>query len=103
MTLTATRPLRLPRLPRPAFATAAGFLVILGVAALWPGLFAGDPLAADPFQVLQAPSAAHWFGTDQLGRDVFDRVVHGARHSLAIGVAATPMANECRAPWITRS
>jgi peptide/nickel transport system permease protein len=39
--------------------------------------------------VLEAPSAAHWFGTDQLGRDVLDRVVHGARHSLAIGLAAT--------------
>jgi peptide/nickel transport system permease protein len=89
MTLTATRPLRLPR---PAVATAAGFLVLIAVAAVRPGLFAGDPLAADPFHVLQAPNAAHWFGTDQLGRDVFDRVVHGARHSLAIGVAATLIA-----------
>jgi ABC-type dipeptide/oligopeptide/nickel transport system permease subunit len=84
MTLAIARPLGPGlRRPRPAVATAAGFLVLMLVAALWPGLFAGDPLAADPFQVLRGPSAAHWFGTDQLGRDVFDRVVHGARHSLA--------------------
>ena len=70
-------------------AVAALFLVLALAAALWPHLFAGDPLHADPLAVLQGPSAAHWFGTDQLGRDVFDRVVFGARHSLAIGVAAT--------------
>lgn len=74
---------------RPGVAVAAVFLLLALVAALWPGVFAGDPLHADPLHVLEAPSAAHWFGTDQLGRDVFDRVVHGARHSLAIGVAAT--------------
>jgi peptide/nickel transport system permease protein len=68
---------------------AAAFLVLVSLAAAVPGLLAGDPLAADPLHVLQPPSAAHWFGTDQLGRDVFDRVVHGTRHSLFIGVAAT--------------
>src|SRR5690606_31633012 len=41
---------------------------------------------------LEAPSGAHWFGTDHLGRDVFSRVVHGARHSRSIGVAATGLA-----------
>ena len=97
MTIATERPLigrtgARPRRLRPAVATATGFLVLLLVAAVWPGLFAGDPLAADPFHVLRAPSAGHWFGTDQLGRDVFDRVVHGARHSLAIGVAATGIA-----------
>ena len=93
MTLATLRPLSAGlRRPRPAVATAAGFLVLIGVAAVWPGLFAGDPLAADPFHVLRGPSPAHWFGTDQLGRDVFDRVVHGARHSLFIGVAATVIA-----------
>ncbi|MFI5841804.1 ABC transporter permease [Catenuloplanes sp. NPDC051500] len=55
-------------------------------------LGAGDPLAANPLDALLPPSAAHWFGTDQLGRDVFDRVVHGARHSLTIGVTATLIA-----------
>ena len=38
---------------------------------------------------LQPPSRAHWFGTDSYGRDLFARVIHGARSSLAIGVAAT--------------
>jgi len=77
-------------LTRPrAVAAALGFLLLALVAAVAPGLFAGDPLAADPLHVLEPPSAAHWFGTDQLGRDVLDRVVHGARHSLAIAVAAT--------------
>lgn len=41
---------------------------------------------------LQWPSAAHWFGTDEFGRDVFARVVHGARYSLFIGVATSLMA-----------
>jgi peptide/nickel transport system permease protein len=82
-------PVRLRGLRRPGVATAAGFLVLILVAGVVPGLLAGDPLAADPLHVLEAPSLRHWFGTDQLGRDVFDRVVHGARHSLTIGVAAT--------------
>jgi peptide/nickel transport system permease protein len=87
----ATRRLSL-RIPCPGL-TLAG--IVLGLAAatvIWPSAFAGDPLAADPLRVLEGPSAAHWFGTGQLGRDVFDRVVHGARHSLNIGVAATVIA-----------
>lgn len=40
---------------------------------------------------LQAPSAAHWFGTDAYGRDVFARIIHGARISLLIGVVTTIM------------
>jgi peptide/nickel transport system permease protein len=98
MTIATQRPIviRLAvgalRPSRPGVAVATGFLLLALLAALWPGLLAGDPLAADPFQVLRAPSAEHWFGTDQLGRDVFDRVVHGARHSLAIGAAATLIA-----------
>ncbi|NAS26981.1 ABC transporter permease subunit [Herbidospora sp. NEAU-GS84] len=70
--------------------TAAAFLVLLVVAALFPGLLAGgDPTATDPLATFLPPDSAHLFGTDQLGRDVFTRVVHGARHSLAIGAAAT--------------
>lgn len=71
-------------------------IAVVGIVLLWavvPGLFTGhDPLAVDPRAKLLPPSGEHWFGTDQLGRDVYSRVVHGARASLtgsavAVGVA----------------
>ncbi|AEV83415.1 peptide ABC transporter permease [Actinoplanes sp. SE50] len=96
MTVALTRPRAVRpaglRAPRPGVALAVVFLLLALTAAVAPALFAGDPLAADPLHTLQAPSGRHWFGTDQLGRDVFARVVHGARHSLSIGVTATLIA-----------
>jgi peptide/nickel transport system permease protein len=81
------------REPRTRTAAVAAVLVLLGVAVTAPGLLTGvDPLAADPLGALAPPGAGHWFGTDHLGRDVLARVVHGARHSLTIGVAATALA-----------
>jgi peptide/nickel transport system permease protein len=78
---------------RPGLAAASGFLLLALAAALWPSLLTkGDPLAADPFRVLEAPSAQHWLGTDHLGRDVLDRIIHGAGHSLLIGASATLIA-----------
>ncbi|MEV0135158.1 ABC transporter permease [Dactylosporangium sp. NPDC050688] len=78
------------RVVAPDLAAASLVLLLIAVAAVAPKLLTGaDPLAADPLHALEAPSGAHWFGTDQLGRDVFTRVVHGARYSLSIGVAAT--------------
>lgn len=69
---------------------AGAVLALVLLAAFAPGLFAsGGPTDTDPLHALQAPGSAHWFGTDQLGRDVFTRVVHGTRYSLAIGAAAT--------------
>lgn len=60
------------------------------VAAVAPGLVApGDPFAIDPLSAFQAPSLDHVFGTDESGRDVYTRVVHGTRNSLTIGAAAT--------------
>ncbi len=65
-------------------------LVFLALAALVPGLFTStDPLAINPAEAFQGPSPVHWFGTDESGRDVFARTIHGARPSLTIGVAAT--------------
>jgi peptide/nickel transport system permease protein len=52
---------------------------------LAPVLLTHDPDFVDVVNRLQAPSAAHWFGTDALGRDVFARVITGARTSLAAG------------------
>ncbi|GIG88440.1 ABC transporter permease [Plantactinospora endophytica] len=78
---------------RPGLVAAGGFLAVVLLAVLWPAALTDvDPLAADPFAVLRPPDGAHWFGTDHLGRDVFARVVYGARHSLAIGLAATGLA-----------
>ena len=74
----------------------AGSVVVLLLAlgfALFPSVFAsGDPLVGTPADKLQAPSASHWFGTDNIGRDVFTRVVHGSGLSLtatllAVGIA----------------
>ncbi|SCG40736.1 ABC transporter permease [Micromonospora humi] len=85
--------LRRRRPPRPGVVVAGAYLAALAVAAVAPRLLApGDPLAADPRVVLTPPGAAHWFGTDHLGRDVWTRVVHGAAHSLTIGIAATAVA-----------
>ena len=73
---------------------AAGFVLLaLAVVALWPSLVASySPLETDASSTLQPPSAEHIFGTDQSGRDVFSRVVHGAQYSLAIGLGATGVA-----------
>ena len=63
-------------------------LVALAVAA--PGLIApGDPGAIAPAEAFSPPSLAHPFGTDESGRDVLTRVVHGAAASIGIGAAAT--------------
>ena len=51
-----------------------------------------NPNTNDLTQVLQAPSAAHWFGTDHLGRDLFTRVLYGGQKSLLIAVAVQLMA-----------
>ncbi|MDX3854937.1 ABC transporter permease [Streptomyces sp. AK02-01A] len=78
---------------RPGTALASAILVLLVVAAFAPGLLAGyDPEAVDPANALAPMSGDHLFGTDQLGRDVFSRVVYGAGPSLSIGVGATMFA-----------
>ena len=59
-------------------------LLLVALWALAPGLFSShNPLQGTAGQQLQAPSAAHWLGTDALGRDSYARLVHGAVHSLS--------------------
>jgi len=58
---------------------------MLFIALFAPWLGTVDPIAIDPIHRLGDPSAAHWFGTDMLGRDVYSRTLYGARISLAVG------------------
>ncbi|MBO0347413.1 ABC transporter permease [Roseibium sp. CAU 1637] len=67
------------------------FAVLLVMALFGPYLVPHDPLVSNAAQALQPPSLVHWFGTDNLGRDVFSRVVVAARLDLAISVAAVAL------------
>jgi peptide/nickel transport system permease protein len=81
---------------------ALGFVVFLALAAIAaplvvklagvPGPYVQNPNATNAFGSPLGPSAAHPFGVDQLGRDVFARVVYGARVSLEVGVLGTAIA-----------
>jgi peptide/nickel transport system permease protein len=62
------------------------FLVLLICAIFGPTLVPHDPLASDTAAALKPPSAEHWFGTDQIGRDIFSRVVVATRLDMAIAV-----------------
>lgn len=83
--------MRLPqRRLAPAALVAGGVLLVFVLCAILPGLIAPyPPLAIEPANAFAPPSASHLFGTDDSGRDVFSRVVFGARDSLTIGVVAT--------------
>ncbi len=50
-----------------------------------------DPLSVDSAHRLAAPDARHWMGTDSFGRDVWSRIIHGARISLAVGIGSTAL------------
>ncbi|MBI3087737.1 MAG: ABC transporter permease [Candidatus Omnitrophica bacterium] len=65
-------------------------LAVLAVAA--PSAATHDPNAIDLLEALQPPSALHWLGTDSLGRDLYSRLVFGARISLLVGVGAIGVA-----------
>jgi peptide/nickel transport system permease protein len=68
---------------------AFGLFVLIVLAALiGPYLVPYDPLASNTTQALKAPSAAHWFGTDQLGRDVLSRVIVATRLDFVIAVSS---------------
>ncbi|MCH5671098.1 ABC transporter permease [Streptomyces gilvus] len=78
---------------RPGLLLSVVVLVLVVLASFWPGLFTSqDPLKGVPAQNFRGPSAHHWFGTDELGRDVFSRVVHGAQLSLKATLIAVLVA-----------
>lgn len=71
---------------------ASIFIGLIVIAALFPSLLApGSPLAVNPAEAFQTPSLQHPFGTDESGRDVYTRVIHGTSDSLTIGLAATAL------------
>jgi peptide/nickel transport system permease protein len=77
-------------LRRPTFIVGVAILLFWVVCAVFGHMIAPqDPLAQQLLATNKAPSGAHWFGTDQLGRDVFSRVIVGARSILIISFFAT--------------
>jgi peptide/nickel transport system permease protein len=74
----------------PLGAIGGAIMLVFLLAALFAGGIAPyDPLATNSAHSLAAPSSAHWMGADNFGRDVYSRIVHGARISLAVGVGST--------------
>ncbi len=76
--------------PVTGFAFALFALIVLA-ALLGPSLVPYDPLASNTSAALQGPSASHWFGTDQLGRDIFSRVVAATRLDFSIAVTSVAL------------
>lgn len=74
------------RSPSAAAGTAVLVVIVL-VASLGPAFLTVDPMALNPRLRLQPASAQHWFGTDMFGRDVWARVVYGARTSMFVGAS----------------
>lgn len=77
----------------PAMAAGGGLLIVMTLIALMaPWIATHDPGQMTPALRGRAPSAEHWLGTDMLGRDLFARVVYGARMSLTVGFAVAVLA-----------
>lgn len=67
-------------------------VVLVLVALFGPLIMPFDPNFSDMTKSFQQPNAQHWFGTDQLGRDIFSRIIAGARISLTVGLSAVAIA-----------
>jgi len=80
---------------RVVLAGAAILAVVALAALLAPWIAPYDPMALKVLDRLQSPRATHWFGTDELGRDVFSRVIFGARYSLLIGALVVVVSMAC--------
>ncbi len=83
-----------PRLKRNRLALFGGVVVLalFLISLLAPSIAPYDPSAINAWSVLSPPSWQHWFGTDELGRDVLSRVLYGARVSLKVGFVAVGIA-----------
>ncbi len=85
----------LKKLLKSNYLFSLGILICLGwilAAALAPVIAPYDPIAQDLTMRLKAPSASHWFGTDNFGRDIFSRVIYGGRYSLLAGCLSVVIA-----------
>jgi peptide/nickel transport system permease protein len=82
----ARRALAPPPWRRPLALAGLAVIAAWAVIALFASLIAPDNPLAQKFTILAGPSGAHWFGTDELGRDVFSRVLFGARITLPLAV-----------------
>ena len=75
---------------KPLGALAALVLLLMVLAAAFAETLATyDPIRTDAEHTLAPPDPAHWFGTDNLGRDIYSRIIYGARVSLAVGIASS--------------
>ena len=75
---------------KPLGAAGGVLIVVMVLTAIFAGVLqTEDPIATDAAHTLAPPSADHWLGTDHLGRDIYSRIVHGARVSLIVGLAST--------------
>ena len=92
---------------KPLGAAGAVIMGAIVVTAIFADLVAThDPVATDAAHTLARPGAARWLGSDNLGRDIYSRIVHGARVSLIVGLASTLLGSAlggvsafCRATW----
>jgi ABC-type dipeptide/oligopeptide/nickel transport system permease subunit len=73
----------------PAMVGAGVLAVCLACALFAPFLAPYDPIVQDTANRLKGPTAAHWLGTDDFGRDILSRIIYGSRTSMLVGVAAT--------------
>jgi len=75
---------------KPLGAAGGAIMLLMTLVALAGGLIAThDPIATDAAHTLAPPEAGHWLGTDHLGRDIYTRIVYGARVSLIVGLGST--------------
>lgn len=75
---------------KPLGAAGGVLMLVMALTALFADqLQTHDPIATDAAETLARPGASHWLGSDHLGRDIYSRIVHGARVSLIVGLAST--------------